>query len=42
MADLLLGDFGCTAACTAADVNQDGFVNVIDVLLFLATFGEDC
>ncbi len=39
---ILLGDFGCTADCSAADINGDGSVTVADMLLFLAMFGEDC
>ena len=38
---ILLGDFGCTADCSAADINGDGSVTVADMLLFLAMFGED-
>ena len=39
---ILLGDFGCTADCSAADINGDGSVTVADMLLFLSMFGEDC
>jgi hypothetical protein len=43
VADVLavLAEFGCTTDCSV-DVDDNGSVNVSDVLALLAAFGTDC
>jgi hypothetical protein len=38
---LILTEYGCATGCLN-DVNLDGVVSVLDILLILGAFGTDC